>query len=419
MSGVWPVAGREYLERVRSKSFLVGTLLAPLLLAGIMIAPGIVASRGARTLSVAVLDAGGGELERALEAVLANRQPATERRFTLVPSTMGDVEERRDALRAAVLSGQLDGFLWLPPDAVRGSAGDYYGRNVADVVSLEALNSAVEQAVVQRRLALAGVDPSLAIDLTRPFHLRRIRLSPEGEQEDRGASFVLTIVLVMMIYGTVVTWGQATLTSVIEEKTSRVVEIIVSAMPAHELLAGKLLGVGAVGLTQCLAWVGSVAVFSLWGGGLAAAMGVVALPRISLPVLVAFVIYFLLGYLLYASLFAAVGASVNSVQEAQSLVLPIFMVLVVGVVFFPTVMQSPDSTFSTVVSLVPLLTPLLMFLRLAILPPPVWQVVLSIVLTGLTIALVLFAAGRIYRVGVLMYGKRPTLPEILRWIRTP
>jgi ABC-2 type transport system permease protein len=138
---------------------------------------------------------------------------------------------------------------------------------------------------------------------------------------------------------------------------------------------------------------------------------------VSLLLVAGLLVYFLLGFLLYAALFAAVGACVNTSQEAQGLAFPVMMPIIAGVMMFPMVMQAPDSPISVVLSLIPLFTPLLMFLRIAILTPPLWQIALSIVLTGLTIAGVLWVAARIYRVGILMYGKRPTFPEIVRWVR--
>jgi ABC-2 type transport system permease protein len=207
-------------------------------------------------------------------------------------------------------------------------------------------------------------------------------------------------------------WGQVVMTSVIEEKTSRVVEVMVSSISSGRLFAGKLLGVGAAGLTQSLIWAGVLAVI-----GLSGSLGGVRLPEASPLVLAALVVYFLLGYFFYAALFAGIGSAVNTPQEAQTLVFPVFAPLVVGTLCFPLVLQSPDGTLSTVLSLLPPLTPLLMFLRITVLTPPWWQIGLSVLLTGLAIAAVVWLAARVHRVGILMYGKRPTFPEIMRWVR--
>jgi ABC-2 type transport system permease protein len=247
--------------------------------------------------------------------------------------------------------------------------------------------------------------------------MKRVKVTAGGATEDRGAATIMAIILLMILYTSVLVWGQLMLTSVIEEKTSRVVEVMVSAVSPFQLLVGKLLGVGAAGLTQFLVWVSSMVAISLFGAGMAAAMGNFKIPEIPAVLLVSLLVFFVLGFLLYSALFAAVGASVNSQQEASSLAFPVMMPLIVGVMLFPMVMQAPDGTAATVLSFIPLFTPLLMFLRVAILTPPLWQIVLSMFTTALTIAAVLWFAARVYRVGILMYGKKPTFPELMRWVR--
>jgi len=414
MSRLWPVIRREYLERVRSKAFIIATVLGPILTGGLMVGPALVMGKGAKPLKVAVLDASG-SLASPVEAALAQRKRDGVPRFLVQPAGEGPLDARERRLKEAVVAGRLDGFLHLPADALESSAASYYGKTVSNVMDLRLMEEAVSDTVVGLRLSGAGLDPGRVRALTRRMDLKRIRLTAGGAREDRGAATLLAIVMMMMLYVTVLMWGQAVLTGVIEEKTSRVVEVIVSAIPSVKLLAGKLLGVGAAGLTQFLVWALSLGAVSLLAAAPAAAGGF-RLPEITPLVLVSFVVYFLLGYLLYSALFAAVGAAVNTTQEAQSLAFPVFMPLVLAMVFFPMVLQSPDSTLSTVLSLVPLLTPLLMFLRITILTPPMWQIGLSILLTGLTILGVLWVAARIYRVGILMYGKRPTFPEIVRWV---
>src|SRR6185295_2768049 len=414
ISRLWPVIRREYLERVRSKAFIIATVLGPLLTGALMIIPALVAGKAGKPLRLAVLDASG-NLSAPVEAELAKRRRDDIPRFIVEPSGEGTIEDRERALKDAVLAGRLDGYLLLPADAIATSHGSYFGKNVSNMIDLRMLQDAVSDTLVALRLSGAGLDPAKVKGLTKRLDLKTIRLTAGGEREDSGASAIFSIILMMMLYTTVLMWGQAVLTGVIEEKSNRVVEVIVSSIPSVNLLAGKLLGIGAAGLTQFLVWALSLAMISAAGAAFAAASGT-RLPEVTPLLLVSFVVFYLLGYLLYSSHFAAVGASVNTTQEAQSLAFPIFMPLVVGVMFFPMVLQSPDSTLSTVLSLIPFLTPLLMFLRITVLTPPLWQIGLSLVLTGATILGVLWVAARIYRVGILMYGKRPTFPEILRWI---
>ena len=419
MGRLWPVIRREYLERVRSRAFLVATVAAPVLLAGVMLLPAMM-MRGqhGRPLRVAVLDASG-SLRDAVAEALAQQKVDGRARFQVEKAESGAGEEAA-RLKKDVLSGRLDGYLYLPPEALERSSAEYFGRNVSNMTDLRLMDHAVEEVMIERRLAGQGLDPAHVKRLTRRLELKTIRIGASGgEREDRGASALLSIVLLMMLYTTVIMWGQVVMTSVIEEKTSRVVEVMVSSIPSARLFAGKLLGVGAAGLTQFMVWAAALAAIGVLAAGASGTLGGISLPEAGPLVLGALVVYFLLGYFFYAALFAGIGAAVNTPQEAQTLVFPVFMPLVIGTMCFPIVLQSPDSPLSTVLSLLPPLTPLLMFLRITVLTPPWWQIGLSILLTTLAIAAVVWAASRVHRVGILMYGKRPTFPEILRWALRP
>jgi ABC-2 type transport system permease protein len=407
---------REYLERVRTKAFVIGTVLGPLLMGGLTVIPGLMMARGGKPLRIAVVDVSG-QLAAPVEAALATKELNGKKRFILEPTGPGSPEEREARHKEEVLSGKLDGYVVLPGDALSKSEASYFGKNVSNVVDLGMLDNAIGQTLIALRLHAASIPPDRVKEVTRRLDMKRIRLSDTGAREDRGASTILAMILLMILYVTVLMWGQLLLTSVIEEKTSRVVEVMASAVSPFHLLMGKLLGVGAAGLTQFMVWALSLFAISVGGAGMMAAMGGGKLPEISPLLLAGLLVYFLLGFLLYSALFAAVGAAVNTSQEAQSLAFPVMMPLIVGVMMFPMVMQAPDSPASVVMSLIPFFTPLLMFLRIAVLTPPMWQIALSILLTGLTIAGVLWVAARIYRVGILMYGKRPTFPELVRWVR--
>ena len=415
MNRLWTIVRREYLERVRSKAFVIATLLGPILMAALTIAPALMAGRAGKALHLAILDETG-RLESPLAAALKTQKLQDQPRFILEPRGDGEPGAVESALKTKVLEGKLDGYLKLPADALARSAAEYYGKTVSNMMDLRLLENAVSAAITSERLSGAGVDRSRIEELTRATDLRPVRLSASGEREDRGAGFLLSFVLLMMLYTTLIMWGQAVLTSVIEEKSNRVVEVIVSAVRPHHLLAGKLLGVGAAGLTQFMAWALTLFAISLLGAGAMGSMGGGKLPEIAPLTLVFFVVYFLLGYLMYAALFAALGACVNTTQEAQSLAFPVMMPLILAVIFFPMVLQAPDSTLAVGLSLVPFFAPLLMFLRISILAPPAWQIALSVSTCVLTIVAIMLVASRIYRIGILMYGKRPTFPEIMKWV---
>jgi ABC-2 type transport system permease protein len=410
-----PIVRREYMERVRSKAFLIGTFLGPLLMAAFTVLPSVLmAKQRGKPLRLAILDESGA-LRGPVEAALRDRTVDGKARFEVRPDEAGEPAARRERLRREVLEGTLDGYLYLPQDALERSVAEYHGKNVSNVMDIGLMDRAIDDALIGVRLEGAGVGAERVAEVMQRVELRTLQLSEKGEREDRGASFFLAMMLLMTLYTTVAMWGAALMNGVIEEKANRVVEVMVSSVNASQLFAGKLLGIGAVGLTQFLVWACFLLALSAWGGAIAV-MGGLELPEIPLHVLLLFVVFFLLGYFLYGAMYAAVGAAVNSQQEAQSLVFPVMMPLVFGVILFPMVLSSPDGTLSVVCSFVPFWTPLLMFLRVATLTPPFWQVALSILLTAATVVLLNWCAARIYRVGILMYGKRPTFPEILRWV---
>ncbi len=208
---------------------------------------------------------------------------------------------------------------------------------------------------------------------------------------------------------------------VIEEKSSRVVEVIVSAIKPFHLMAGKVLGVGGVGLTQFLIWSLLVGGGSLYGRNLVSSFTVggdsITLPGMPLSLLFFFVLFFLLGYFLYATLYAGVGAMVNSDEEAQHLQLPLVALLIIPFMLMFHVIGNPNSGIAVLLSFIPFFTPIIMFMRIAVQTPPLWQILLSLILLGLSIGAMVWVVGKIYRVGILMYGKRPNLPELVKWFR--
>ncbi len=411
---LWAVVKREYLERVRTKGFVIATILGPLLMAGMMIVPIFAMRSGSKPLKVAVLD-GTGTLGPAVEEALRAARFADKPRFDVQPVGSDAPGGPEAGLKKAVLGGELDGYLELPADAVAKGTASYFGRNVSNRIDLRTMEGAVSDVIVGVRLAAAGLDPGKVKDLTKALDLKTIRLSESGEREDQGAAMILAIILLMILYTSILMWGQMLMTSVIEEKTSRVVEVMASGVSSTTLLAGKLLGVGGAGLTQFLVWSLSLFAVSLAMAGPLA--GALPMPEITPLMLVSFVLFFLLGFFFYASLYAAIGAAVNTVQEAQNFVWPVVMPIILGMVFFTAVLEAPDGAVSVTLSMIPGISPLIMFLRIVVLTPPWWQIALSVGLLALAILGVVWVSARIYRVGILMYGKKPTYPELVKWVR--
>ena len=411
MRRVLAVARREYIERVRSKAFVVGTVLGPLLLGGVMLGPSVLMSKQrGRALRVAVMD----DTKRVGAGVvraLGEQRVAGQARFEIVPK---GADDGLDSLRARVLAGVLDGLVHVQGETVEAASAAYYGRNVSNIMDLQQVEHAVAEAVTDERLARAGLPAERVRALTRPPAFKTIQLTSQGAREDRKEAFIVSAILLTLLYTSIAMWGSVVMSGVLEEKTSRVVEVVVSSISTWDLFLGKLVGVGAAGLTQFVAWGVALALLGLAAAASGAAAGASVLGA---STLVSFVVYFLLGYFFYGALFAALGAAVNSPQEAQPLSFMVMMPLVAGLALFPVVLGNPDGPLAVVLSMIPFFTPLLMFLRISAVMPPAWQIALSIVSMLLGIAGVVWLGARIYRVGILMHGKRPTFAEMARWIR--
>jgi ABC-2 type transport system permease protein len=254
----------------------------------------------------------------------------------------------------------------------------------------------------------------------RGVELSLVRVTKSGESADEGQGFLVQLSIVMILYITLLVYGVMTMRSVLEEKTTRIVEILASSIKPFHLLSGKILGVAAVGFTQYLIWALTAALVSTYGAAVGAAFrpGVSA-PSFHLPA--AFLIYplifFLAGYFLYASLYTALGSIVSSEEDMQQVQLPVTLVLVACFILYPIILRDPNSPLSVALTLFPLFAPILMVFRIMVQAPPFWQIALSLILCVAATVGVVQVSARIYRVGILMYGKRPSLAELLRWLR--
>jgi ABC-2 type transport system permease protein len=422
MRKILSVIKREYLQIVRSKGFIIGTVLGPVAMAALIFIPMLIArASGGEKKTIAVIDATG-QIFADLDQKLDYKMNDGSRRYTLTPVAAGpNLAEKRNELGRKVLAKTLSAYLVIPADILSGGAAEYASLNVSDFDEVKRINEALNAVVIERRLKEEGLDPAKVAQYTQRVGLKTIKVTERGEQEDVGGTFVVAYVLVLMLYMTLFFYGSIIMRGVIEEKSNRVVEVVLSSLRPFELMAGKILGIAAVGFTQYAIWAVFGLAASRYGRSLAsgAVPGAAGFKMASIPpyVFVYFVLFFILGYFLYSVLFATVGSLVNSEKEAQQLLFPISMLLVVPMLMMMMILKSPSGPTSVVLSLVPFFAPILMLMRICVLLPPFSQIAASIGLLIVTIVVLIAVAAKIYRVGILMYGKRPSLPEILKWIR--
>lgn len=412
LRSVWFLSKRDYLERVRTRSFVIFTLIIPMLMFAVAVLPSRLAmmqSSDTRNLVAVVPDA---EFGRLLQEQLKVSTERTGGNYQLRVELDADDAERK-TLDRQVVSKQIDGYLWVTPEAIQERKVQYVSRSSADFLEVGALGAALRFAIMKQRLAARGSSGEELEELVKPLDIETIDAT---RGKTSGQTVFLTAFLLMMtLYTTVLMYGVSVMRSILEEKTSRVVEVMLSSVTAKEMMAGKILGVGAVGLTQIGIWAAVGLVVS--GPSLLALRGGKAGIEISPTAAVFFGVFFLLGYLLYSTMCAALGAMVNSEQEAQQMQFPIVLPMVLSLVMIPYLIRQPDAPLSVIVSMIPFCAPLVMYLRIVVQQPPAWQIALCIGIMLATIYGMLVLSARIYRVGILMYGKRPTLPEIVKWIR--
>jgi ABC-2 type transport system permease protein len=422
MRKLWLIVKREYVTRVRTKGFVIATVGVPLFSIGLFAFSIFVATRQTdHTLKLAILDYAGGlgaTVSQGLNHKLANGQP--EFSVVRIVEQSGLDEHTREELRASVNRGQLDAYLTIPPDVSGNASAEFHTKNPGDFSVIEHIGRAVSDAVVARRLRDRGLHLDNVREVVRSVDLKLVKVTQQGETEEKGQTFLVAVILATVLYTTLIMYGVLTMRSVLEEKTTRIIEVLVSAAKPLQLMTGKIVGVAAVGLTQYLIWAITAALLATYGAAMATAFRPGAsFPRFHLPasLLAYFVVFFLCGYFLYASLFAAIGASSSSDQDAQQLQWPVMLPIICSFVMFNIVLRDPNSTASVVLSLIPFFAPILMTLRLSAQAPPFWQIGLSIALTAVTTVGVVYFSAKIYRVGMLMYGKRPSVVELLRWLR--
>ena len=406
------VAKREYLEQIRGRAFKVATILVPLLF-GIVISIMIMAGRGAASSKHILIASNDAGLANEIRAQLVEHNQNNSRIEVLAPAQPSD----RAALANRVRTGGIDGFLWVDASSGQPPTAVYESQSSGDFITDEMLSTALNHALLRRRLTSSGIHPGDIDALLKDVNVDTVQINKKGNELKSNAmgSFFKGYVMGFLLSMTTMIYGMNVARSIIQEKTSRIFEVMLATAKPSDLLAGKLIGVGAVGLTQIGIWI--VAAAALAGPFAAHFLAGKLSIHFSWAEGFFFAVYFLLGYLLYASLFAGLAASCETEQELQMYTpmaaLPIWLAFALIVV----VVNNPDSMLSIAASLFPATAPIIMMLRMGSQIPPAWQFAASIAIMMLSIWGVLWVSSRLYRVGILMYGKRATLPELLRWLR--
>jgi ABC-2 type transport system permease protein len=408
------VARWEFLEKVKSKWFLISLVMLPVIMVIFGVLPGLLASKADdKTIAVGVIDETGSILEP-LAAKLEEKYRLPDKQPNYILRNLKeDVEFDQLKARAnrLVASKEIEGYFYIPSTVYDSGKVEFRAENVSNIRIAERFSRTIEEVIVEKRLMSQGLDPAKIRKLMADVNVKSIKVSEKGEEKESGflETFFSGYILIMVLMFLILTSAQLLIRSVVEEKSNRVIEVLLSSCSARDLMVGKILGLSGLGLLQILVW-------GLIGMGFAIKSGanIFAIDQLLLSA-----VYVVLGYLLYSAIFVAVGSPVTTEQEAQQITQYVTLILVFPIVLAIPATQNPDSVLIKVLSFIPLLTPAFMIMRIPIQMPALWELLTTIVLLIVSGVFMMWAAGKIFRTAILVYGKRPTIPELIRWIRTP
>jgi len=442
------VVKHEYKKIVLRWAFLIGTFLLPALALGFGVVPALIFSMKGDVTRISVVDPSGEVLPRlkenlSAEAIAVKAREAAKQSVNDLSATQEErmkkgasqlassfdivdydtagrsTEEIRADLIEKIKQGSIDAYLIIPGDvASPDSVFEFRSRRGGDFVANDTLKDALNQAVRSKRLSDAKISETQVRALSQNIDFDSKGLDEKGEEKNSDMLMAASFVVGLMIYITLVIYGQVIMGAVVEEKDTRIAEILFSSARPFTLMMGKLVGVGLAGLTQLGIWVVSLGALIAYLSAMSGSAEVFkSMPTITPLMIGYFLLFFLLGYFLFSSIYALVGSIVTNVQEGGQFALPATMLLVMGYLFSLAVIRDPNSNMSFWVSIVPFFAPVTMPVRILAETPPFWQIALAALLNGASIVVLVWLAARVYRIGMLMYGKRATIPEIWKWIR--
>ncbi|TET96470.1 MAG: ABC transporter permease [Candidatus Zixiibacteriota bacterium] len=435
MSKFWVIFKREYAQVVKKKSFIIGIFLTPAMMAAFMVLPAMLAQmKSSKTEKLAVIDQSGYDIGSKFSVALDeyklddDQTPyyKVEEIFHIDSTDTAHFAVINDSLSRLINAKELKYFLVIRAGAHLADSNIYLVTNSDNFRSIARFEKRVSDIVSSIRLQMSNVnltvDSVLSLTERVDIHIR----DAKGESIPFQIKFFSALIFVGIMYGMIFGYGQLVMRSVIEEKNSRIMEVLISSVSPFQLMLGKVMGLGAATFTQVVVWF-------ILGTGLYIMRGTFnidpSIDRILFnPAIICFfILYMISGYILFSTFFALIGSIVNSEKEAQNFIFPIVMVMILPFMLGIHVIQEPNSTLSVTLSFIPFLTPTMMLMRVIFIAPTlteyslfsgiVGEASLAFILVVLSTLGMIWLTAKIFRVGVLMYGKRPTLPEIVKWIK--
>ncbi len=409
------VARWEFIEKVKTKAFIISLILTPIFMIGAFVLPTLLITKpDTEPRIIGVIDETNrfGEL---LASQLENKYKLPNGKPNYIirnigNSTLFNLEEAKGEADKLVLNEDIEGYLVIPSTIYSDSVFEYRAQNVGNIKVTERLNRTIRDIIIDHKLTSQGLDPSLIKKLISPIELKSVKISKTGEEEesDFKTLFFGAYIFIMAMFILIISTGQLLVRSMVEEKANRIIEVLMSSSSANDLLVGKILGLSALGFVQIGTW-------ALIGIAIALKFGTMIISLTSALVLLPF---FILGYLFYAAIFVGVGAPLSTEQEAQQATGYLVMILLVPLLLAMWIIQDPNSTLISILSFIPFLTPTMMAVRIPIQMPSLFEVLANIIVLALSTVGAMWAAAKIFRTTILSYGKHPSLKELWHYLKS-
>ncbi|MCX8010391.1 MAG: ABC transporter permease [Ignavibacteria bacterium] len=412
MKKMLTVAKWEYIQKVKTKAFIISMVLFPLLIIGLAFLPQLLATKQDTSTKVfGFIQCDIDIYEKFAEKISVYKTTTNQPNYLIQNFTSDKLncDELIEKASKAVFNQNISGFILVKNFTSDSVTIEFRGENVSNIRDISRFEKCINQILNEVRIKNAGLNPTLIDELSKSFEIKTVKISKSGKTEETSfmqtfmTGYVFVILLMMMIIFT----GQMLIRSVVEEKSNRIIEILISSCSANELMGGKIIGLSLLGLTQVFIWI-------LISIGIAGPAGASFIPLNNILIIL---IYFTLGYVFYASVFVAIGSLANTEQEAQQLTSYVSIILIIPIVLLFQMVQEPDSSIVKILTYVPLTTAPMMTMKINIVESPTWEILITVIILLVSIALMIWVAARIFRIGILSYGKPPNLKQLINWIK--
>jgi ABC-2 type transport system permease protein len=412
MKKIFEVARWEYIEKVKTKTFIISLILTPAVLILFSIAPTLLSEQEvSNTKAIGIIDTSGLYIREMKEKLSDYKIKDSQPNYLLINLTAKNrsLEDLKKFSDKEALKGKIEGYILIENAGTDSVAVSYRSKTLGNLRDISRFQSSFNEVRIKLKLDKENVNPYLLDFISQSVEINQIKIEEGGRETENDflltffSSFIFIMLLMMMILYS----GGMLIRSLVEEKSNRLIEIIISSCTPNELLSGKILGLSALGLTQIFIWI-------LIGISLA---GTAVVPLEAFQNVLPILVYFVLGFVFYTSLFVGIGSIVTSEQEAQQITTYLSFLLVLPIIFVLPALENPDTLYIKILSYIPFTLPSFMMLRLNISPIPAWEILSTILIMLISIYLMIGFSAKIFRIGILSYGKRPTVKELIQWLK--